>query len=230
MILRFLAIATACVLSSFVPKPVAAWQATPAALDLGPCTTEPRSNEAMRAQMLQRLPEIVNDISGTPRSDSVDRPSIDAGVPADPETVAAVTDTLHQLFACQAAGNLPATAAVLTEYGGGTFLGYGVFTFAEGVQSVDLIPGEPIDPQLIDLFLGAAQMPAPLPAEYRAILYGVEDVRDLGGGHYSTITVLAAGDDEPTRNDILLIEEDGALHDTFGAEPGFTRAVATPVP
>jgi hypothetical protein len=79
--------------------------------DAADCQVEPRSTDELLAIWL----EDGTPAAATPADAGPTEVTIPLGTPADEETVAAVTDTVRQVFACFAAGNFPAALALFTE-------------------------------------------------------------------------------------------------------------------
>lgn len=152
---------TAVMLALLLPGSVATQEMTPSAGEIVTpdpvdCTVEPRSMDSLLA------------ISGTPppmrTPVSISTPGLQVpeADPADPETVAAVTDMIHELIACQNAGDFLRTSAFYTD---------NVLWFFESQQPM---PAE----QKIAQFGGT---PVPLPPE-QAIAVSVGEVSVLPGG------------------------------------------------
>lgn len=207
-------------------------QATPTAPTVATaCTVLPRPLEEMRSLLVAGLPEIEAFPAGTPTiaaATPTPPPSID-GVPADAAAIAAATDIVEQFVACSNAGDLPAVAALLTDRGAQGFLGFGYLAFRE------ILPGDatasPSGPDgvPIDLYFGAIQLRAPLPAASRLTLHGIDDVRVLPGGDIEVVLLLATGSGEPRATALVLRQERGSYRIVFGPD-GDDGGDATPVP
>ncbi|MCC6314113.1 MAG: hypothetical protein IT337_08855 [Thermomicrobiales bacterium] len=116
------------------------------------------------------------------------------GEPADPATVAAVTETVHEFFACFNAGDFGRIAALYTDEGfHRNFSGPGADVTAE---------------DLADLL-----RPRPTPPEQWRILEGIDDVRMLPDGRATTI-VDAAG-----QRSLLVLAPGGDRYLIDGAYP-----------
>lgn len=202
--------------------------ASPTAIDVGECTTEPRSNDEMRALIEAGLPPIVAFMAGTPVGEATPHP-LSGGEAADEATAAAVTEIVLQLVACMNAGNLPATAALLTEEGAASYLSFGFLPFREIYAGETGTPTAEIDPVLLNTFLAILQFNAPIPPALQGTLYEIESVTELEDGRVVVIALLAAGDAEPGRTSILLQYEDGRYRVTFGRDTGIGPP-STPTP
>jgi hypothetical protein len=204
--------------------------ATPMAIDPGECTTEPRPIGEMRGLVEAGLPQVVASIAGTPIASGTPRPRAISGEPADAATVAAVTDVVMQFAACTETGDLPAIAALLTEDGAAAYLSFGFLSFRSIVAGGwDDTPSADIDPMQLNLYLGALQLHAPLPADVVPTLYGIESVTQLDDGRVQVIALMATGSEEPSQTSIVLRKEDGRYRMIFGRDTG-VAAVSTPAP
>jgi len=203
--------------------------ATPTAIDPGPCSIEPRSNDQMRELIEAGLPRIVAFMAGTPEPGREDAatPTMSPGVPADAATVAAVTETALQFAACSNAVDTPAIAAVLTKEGAGSYLSFRFLPFRAIATGATGTPTAEIDPDLLNTFLATLQLSTPLPQDLEVTLYGIESVTELEDGRVRAIILLATGGEEPRRSSMLLRDEDGRYRIIFGRETG-DEAASTP--
>jgi hypothetical protein len=205
--------------------------ATPTAIDPGGRTTAPLSNDRMRELIETGLPTVLAFIAGTPtaRGDATPLPRTGDGEPADEATVTAVTDVVFQFVACTNAGNLPAAAALLTEQGAVSYLGFVILPFREIYSELTGTPTMEVDPDLINTFLATLQLRAPIPAEFQTNLYGIESVTQLDDGRVQVIALMATGSEEPSETSIVLRKEDGRYRMIFGRDTGI-GAPSTPEP
>lgn len=205
--------------------------ASPIAIDVGECTTEPRSNDEMRALIEAGLPPVLALFAGTPTvSDSATpHPTPVPGEPADGATVAAVTETIVQYVACTNAGNLPAAVTMLTEQAAGSYLAFAFMPFREIYTGMTGTPTTDIDPGLIDMYLGTMQLRTSLPPAFQTNLYDIESVTQLENGRVRVIVLQATGSGEPDQGYFLLREVDGQYRIMFGPEPE-GEAASTPGP
>ncbi len=219
----------ALTLSSNVSARQATPVASPTAIDVGECTTEPRSNDEMRALIEAGLPPVVAFMAGTPIAEGTPRPQAVDGEPADEATVAAVSDVIMQWVACQNDGELLAVAALMTEEGTASYLSFGFISFRSLFTGGVGTPTAEIDPTQVDLYLGAMQLGVPLPPDLLPTLYGIESVTQLDDGRVQVIVLVANGSEEPRQISILFREEDGRYRMVFGRDTG-VEAPITPVP
>lgn len=221
--------------------------ASPTAVDPAACTVAPRSEEELRTLIPAGFRIAVGAITDTPAAGDGATPAADdatpaatppAGEPADAATVAAVTDVVGQYAACLSAGNVPAIAAILTENGASTFLGFGVATFTQVTTGTRLTPGAELDPALVDAYIAALAFPVAPPAEFRPTSYEVREVTRLDDGRVLATVSLATGTEVPSLDRLRLREEDGRYRVVFGPDEeertagtpvAATPAVATPV-
>ena len=171
-----------------VAAPMAAQDATPAAFPVAPdpaeCRVDPRPIEEVVAT--------VATPTAAPATPAVaPTPFVPpAGEPADPETAAAVTATLRELFACTNAGALLRVYALFTD----DFLR--VF-FA----------GTPLTEE-VAAFLAAT--PVPLPEAEQRVIVRFGEVRLLPVGRAGLVVVLDEPDDPRTEEpDYVFLEQVG---------------------
>ncbi len=132
--------------------------ASPAALEIGACTTAPRSIDQMRNLITAGLPPVVALFAGTPAAsdDATPLPMPSAAEPADEEPVEAVKETIFQFVACNNAGNLPAAVALLTDQAAGSYLAFAFMPFRELYEGLVGTPAAGVDPDLMVEFEGTA--------------------------------------------------------------------------
>jgi hypothetical protein len=177
--------------------------AYPVAPDPAECVIEPASIEEIAA------------IMGTPVAGTADSatPFVPpAGEPADLETSAEVVATLHQVFACANAGDLPRVASLFTDDFVRNFFG-----------------GVPLE-DLLDVL---ATPPQPLPEDQKRVIIRFEEVQLLPDGRAGVVIVLDEPADPRTEEpDYAILEEvEGRwlvdeLHEDGGAAA--TPATGTP--
>jgi hypothetical protein len=214
---------------------VNARQATPVAsptpIDLGECTTEPRSIDEMRALLKAGLPPVLALFAGTPTASGDATPVLTRvpGAPADEETVAAVTETIFQFMACNNAGNLPAAVSLLTDQAAGSYLAFAFMPFREIYAGMTGTPTVDVDPGLIDMYLGTMQLRTALPPGFQIHLYDIESVTQLENGRVRAIVLQATGSGELEESYFLLRDVDGQYRIMFGPEEE-GEASSTPAP
>lgn len=229
----FVGLLLALALTSSVAAHQATPVASPTAIDLGECTTEPRSIDEMRALIEAGLPPVVALFAGTPiaSSGATPRPTRIPGEPADEATIAAVTETIYQYLACTNSGNLPAAVALLTDQAAGSYLAFAFMPFREVYEGATGTPTADVDPGLIDMYLATMQLRAPLPPAYQFNLYGIESVTQLENGRVRVIVLQATGSGELDKSYFLLRRVDGQYRIIFGRETeGEGEAESTPGP
>lgn len=194
--------------------------ATPTAIDVGECTTEPRSIDEMRSLIEAELPAVLALFAGTPTvsSDATPLPTRVPGEPADDETVAVVTESIFQFMACTNAGNLPAAVSLLTDQAAGSYLAFAFMPFREIYEGMTGTPTTDIDPSLIDMYLATMQLRTSLPPEFQIHLYSIESVTQLENGRVRVIVLQATGSGELDESFFLLREVDGHYRIMFGPE------------
>ena len=227
LVMLLAALAVPSIVSARQASPVA----TPAAIDPGACTVKPRPTAQMRELIQAGLPPIVAFMAGTPtaRGDATPRAAMGDGEPADEATVAAVTEVVLQWLACTNAGDLPAVAAVLTEQGAATYLSIAFLPFRAAYEGEMSTPTAEVDPDLLNLFLGAIQPRVSLPSEFQGTLFAIESVTQMEDGQVRVVALLATGTDEPRKITIPLREEEGRYRIIFADRSG-SDAESTPVP
>ena len=155
-------------------------------------------------ELLARLN--VTEVPATPESTAVATPlvpeeetaspaaqvSLPDGDPADEATIAAVTKTMRQVLACENAGNTLGSFALLSD------------SFVRESQAEE--PFTKDDAALL------AASPEALPADVRATLYAVHDVRVLAGGRIGALVETDFPDQPPDGIEVdflFFIEQDG---------------------
>jgi hypothetical protein len=165
--MRKVAIAVVTFASALLVLPTAAQDGTPVAFPLSPdaagCTVEPRP-----------LADFERLLLATPQAGAAEPASptpfvVPAGEPADAATVAGVTATLVELFACFQAGDPRRFHALYTD---------------EGVQRA--YPPGMVTREFIDEFFAATPVPVETPGE-RATILAIEDVVILPDGRVGAL-------------------------------------------
>lgn len=223
----------AAMLGTILPTPsTLARQSTPeAAPNPAPCTVPSRPPDEMRALLAAGLPEVAPIIAGTPAKAAATpaRAAPTEGVPADATTTQAVTATIEQFVACTNAGDVAAVATLLTDRGAQGFLAFGFLTFRKLLPGGGGTPTATAGAALVDLYLGALQLHAPVPPSARLALHGIDSVRVLPDGRVRVIARVSTGSEAPRQIAILLRQERGSYRIVFGPdENGGSRVIPAP--
>ena len=207
--IRWLALITVVVLLAGGSADAAAQDATPAPYPVAPdpaeCVVAPRP-----------LAEVVTVVrtpaAGAPAPLAASptpfvRPP---GAPADPETAAAVTATIRQLFACTNAGDFLRVYALFTDDFLRAFLA-----------------GTPLTADVQAYF---AATPVPLPTDQRRVIVRFEEAQQLADGRVGVVVVLDKPDDPRTEEPdyVILVEAGGRWLVDAVIEDGGPAGTPTP--
>ncbi len=225
--------------AALLVAPTAAQQsATPAPWEPIPpseCTVAPRSAEELRTLTQRGIDQYLAESTGTPAASMPLATSVaEEGVPADPETMAAVTETMRMYVACTNAGNFPAVFALLTEesfvrsLGRATIYLSHVFAGGSGTPGPEATP----DSAFLELYFTGLAVPRQLrPAEWSGVIE-VRDVVVLADGRVRA-TVVGASENAPEPEAAVLYfrEVDGRYLLDFDRTGGDSEiSDATPAP
>lgn len=206
--------------------------ASPVAADPAECRIEPRPDsffeDAVRQAVANPAPAATFPSGGGTNTPTPIAVSEAGSVPADAETVAAVTATTRELFACINAGDTARLFALFTERAArdnfaflfGGFIGRALDEGTPPAAVESLILGEIVGP-----LTGA---PVPVPSERRSVLIAVHTVRTLDDGRV-VAEIEATGEGVGPAERLLFAKEgERFLLDGTVARSGTGTPVATP--
>ena len=206
---RMLALVAVVVLLAGSNADAAAQEATPAPYPVAPdpaeCTVEPRPLDDVVAVVGTPAAGAAAPIAASPTP--FVRPP---GEPAAPETAAAVTATIRQLFACTNAGDFLRIYALFSDDFLRAFLA-----------------GTPLTADVQAYF---AATPVPLPAEQRRVIVRFGEVERLADGRAGVVVVLDEPDDPRTEEPdyVVLVEAGGRWLVDAVVEDGGLAGTPTP--
>ena len=198
----------------------------PATPEASECTVAPRSEDELRDLATAAL---ADDNAATPAPAA---PS-PAGEPADPETAAAVTETIRGIYACQNAGDYLAFLGHFTDELAAEFVAAGVRSAA--ARSAEAGRATPAA-DLVDPFIGALANPETIPEEARVVgLVAVRDVTVLPDGRVVAVAEVgrpAASTETGTREEVYVFVEQDGRYLVAGDEENLGEAAgeSTPAP
>ena len=171
---RFVALVAALLALGLLGSAGLAQEATPAAgvaafpltPDPAECTVEPRPVEEAVALVAQATP------AAAAAAEPAETVAVPVGELADAETVAGVTATVREVYACFNAGDVARAFALVTD------------DVLRGFAEEDPIPEEEVR-----AFLGAT--PAAVPAAQRVAILAITDVVRLPGGRAGALVAVA---------------------------------------